>query len=225
MKLKGVLILETVWLNLLRSVCAGVVWMVILIFFPSDDSPFYLKLLYPLFFPFMLVVMYGVSQILNLFNLGGIGNILCMIITVPGDPLLFALFKLKPEIVPVSSLNIIHFVGIILVFEENIPVMNGTVSNEKESLFCPFVGRIIANKEGSVLGFSWPTKGTIFHVDNDWNVISNGTSYGWIDKDGQIRKGLKGKPSEILSPGKIIGKIENSIFYINNEEAGELVKW
>ncbi len=224
--LKGLLLKETVWLNILRSVCAGIVLMIISFFLPSDgNTPFYIKLLYPLVSPIVLLLFYGVAQILKLFNLGGVGNIMCMLVTVPGDPLLYALFKLKPEIVPVKSLNILNFVGLILVYSDDIPESKNTSLNKEELLSCPFAGRIIAEKKGSVMGFSWLTKGTIFNIDNDWNVISNGTSFGWIDENGQIRKGLKGKPSETLSPGSIIGKIENGILYINKEKAGELVKW
>jgi hypothetical protein len=224
--LKGLLIKETAWLNILRSVCAGFVWMIISFFLPNDgNSPFYIKLLYPLVFPIVLLMFYGIAQILKLFNLGGVGNIMCMLVTVPGDPLLFVLFKLKPELVPVKSLNILNFVGIILVYSDNIPASKKPPSTKRELLSCPFTGRIIADKEGSVMGFSWSTKGTIFNIDNDWNVTSNGTSFGWIDTNGQIRKGLKGNPIETLSPGSIIGKIENNILYINSKKAGELVKW
>lgn len=224
--LKGLLIKETAWLNILRSVCAGFVWMIISFFLPNDaNSPFYIKLLYPIGFPIILLMFYGVAQILKLFNLGGVGNFICMLITVPGDPLLFALFKLKPELVPVKNFNILNFAGIILVYNDDIPASKTPPATNAEVLSCPFAGRIIADKEGSVMGFTWPTKGTIFHIDNDWNVTSNGKSFGWIDKNGQIRKGIKGNPIETLSPGSIIGKIENNILYIDSDKAGELVKW
>jgi len=224
--LKGLLIKETAWLNILRSVCAGIVWMIVSFFFINDvNSPFYIKLLYPLVFPFVLLIFYVVAQILKLFNLGGVGNVMCMFATVPGDPLLYVLFKLKPEIVPVKSLKIFNFVGIILVYSDNISASKNFSSNKEEVLSCPFAGRIIADKEGGVMGFSWPTKGTIFKIDNDWNVKSNGTYFGWVDKNGQIRKGLKGDPEATLSQGEIVGKIINDMLYLKNEKVGDLVKW
>jgi len=98
--LKGLLVKETVWLNTLRSICAGIVWTVISLFIPNDgNSPFYLKLIYPIVFPVILLMSLGIAQILKLFNMGGVGNILCMLVVVPGDPLLFLLFNIKPKIV------------------------------------------------------------------------------------------------------------------------------
>lgn len=224
--LKGFLIKETIWLNILRSVCAGIVWVIISFFMSNDgNSPFYIKLVYPLVFPLFLLMFYLGSQILKLFNLAGIGNILCMLVTVPGDPLLFILFKIKPEIVPVKSLDFFNFVGILLVYKDNLSTPNKPTPNNKELFSCPFTGRVIADKEGSVMGFSWPTKGTIFKIDNEWNVTTNGTAFGWIDKNGQIRKGIKSNPNETLSPGKIFGKIENNVLYIDNKEIGKLVSW
>jgi hypothetical protein len=89
---------------------------------------------------------------------------------------------------------------------------------------CPFKGRIIVNRDVSVLGFNWPTNATIFEIDSNWNVMSKGSHFGWIDKNGQIRKGIKDNPEAVLSPGKIIGKITFGKFYVNGKFTGELIK-
>jgi hypothetical protein len=39
------------------------------------------------------------------------------------------------------------------------------------------------------MGFKYPASSVILTIDKDWNVTSNGKDYGYIDMDGNIRKG------------------------------------
>ncbi len=223
---KGLLIKETIWLNALRSICAGIVWMILSFFMPSDaNSPFYVKLFFPIAVPVLFLMFLVIAQILKMFNMEGIGNILCMFFTVPGDPLLYILFKAKPELVPVKSLNIFNFVSLILVYKDKPSIPNTQPTNENKGSTCPFAGRVIADKEVKAMSFTWPIKATIFVIDDDWKVSSKDSSFGWIDKNGQIREGLKGDPEATLSLGKIVGKIINNGLYVNNEKVGDLVKY
>jgi len=102
---------------------------------------------------------------------------------------------------------------------------SGTSDYVAEDTGCPFAGRILVDKETEVLGFKWTAKETIFTIDNDWNVKSNGKDFGWIDKKGQIRKGIKDDPDATMSFREIIGRVKNNTFYIDNNKVGELVKW
>jgi len=220
---KGLLVKETIWLNTLRSVGAGIVWVILSFFIPNDgNTSFYTRLLGPIGFIFIYWLFVFFAQILKVINLGGIGSIMCMMASTPGDPLVYILFKIKPEFVPVEKFDILNFVGIILVYKNDIPAKVRAKQNTG-NVTCPYSGKIIGDKEGTVLGFSWPTKGTIFSIDEDWNVLAQGASYGWIDKNGQIREGIKGNPEATLSPGKIIGKISNNIFYVNENKIGTLI--
>jgi len=220
---KGLMVRETIWLNTLRSFGAGIVWFVLSLFIANDaNTSFYMKFLWPFAAIFVYWLFFFVAQLLKVINLEGIGSIMCMLFSTPGDPLVHILFKIKPEFVPVEKFNILNFVGIILVYKNDIPAKASAKKNIG-NVTCTYSGKIIGDKEGTVLGFSWPTKGTIFSIDEDWNVLAKGASYGWIDKNGQIREGLKGNPDATLSPGKIIGRISNNTFYINENKIGTLV--
>ena len=227
--LKGLLFKETVWINTLRSMCAGLVYMILMLIAQPGGMPLYIPLLYPVLFPIAWLLFYIVSQILRIIKLGGIGSFMCMLASVPGDPLVYLLAKIKPALVPVKDFKFINFAPIILVFKDDVSIpetININDENKNETGKCPYSGRIIGDKEDSVMGFQWSTKGTIFTIDDDWNVKSNGKEIGFVDKIGQIRKGLKGDPNSTLPVGEeVIGIIKNGVFYINNTKVGELVQW
>ncbi|HOG19950.1 MAG TPA: hypothetical protein PKW37_05865 [Salinivirgaceae bacterium] len=227
-KFKGLLIKETLWINTLRSMCTGLVVMIPMLIAQPEGMPFFAPLLFPISAPIWLLIFVIVAQVLKIVKLGGVGSIMCMCMTVPGDPLVFLLSKIKPEIVPVDNFKFINFAPLVLVYKDDSYVSassNSAEENINDTGKCPFAGRVIGDKEGSVMGFSWPTKGTIFEIDENWNVISGGRKIGYIDRIGQIRKGLKGDPNATMSFEEIIGKIEHNMFYINNDKFGELVKW
>lgn len=221
---KGLLVKETILLNMLRSVCAGLVIMTLLLFMSYNGSVSYIKFFLPVVFPLLALISVATGQLLSRMYLGVVGKFLCMVFTVVGDPLVFVLFKLSPRLFPVKDLRVFNIVCLILVYNDNVPEYIRSSSNEYEKLSCPYVGRIAANTDRKVLGFIWPKRGTIFIIDSDWNVTSRGMHYGWIDIAGQIRKGLKGNPIETLSPGRVIGSIESDILYIDDIEIGKLEK-
>lgn len=220
---KNLAITETIWVNALRAFCAGIVIMLVSFFIPNETgAPFYTKLLTPFFMPLLYLLFFIISQILRLFNLGGVGNVLCMIASVPGDPLVYMLHQAKPEWVPVEKYQFFVFAGFISVYKDQIPKRKSErpVGERPES--CPFVGEIVADKEATILGFAYPSSSVMFTIDNNWNVYTKGKTFGYIDVEGNIRKGLKGDPKATLAGGEIIGQIRSGSFYVNGKKQGSL---
>ena len=218
--MKNLLFTQTLIVNLLRSLFAGVVWMIFALATGSaaDAS----VLFFPVVAPVLLLFFYLLSQALRIFNLEGIGSIACMFFSVPGDPFVYILRQIKPGVVPVDEFAIINFVGIIYVYDNGV-IVEESQSNATEK--CPYKGKIVATKEGSVMGFSWPHQATIFSIDDDWLVKREGRNIGWIDTSGQIREGIKGDIEATLSPGKIISKIQHGQLIINGEPYGKLASF
>lgn len=217
---------ETLWINILRSFFAGIVWVVISLFMASDGNPFYYKLLYPVFMPFILGLFYVVSIGLKLFKLDWAGNIMCMLVSVPGDPLVFLLHKLKPEWVPVKEYKFLWFVGTILVYDNDIPANKSDTTLENQT--CPYVGRIVVDKETEILTIPYTTSQTVFTITNDWRVSTpDNSKFGWIDIDGMIHKGIAFdvNPHAILS-GEITGLIvRDKHLYRGHEKVADLLTY
>jgi len=219
----NLLIKETIWINTLRSFCAGIVWAIISLFMPKDPNmPFYMVFIIPFVFPFLLLAFVLIAEVLKLFKLGGVGNVLCMIVAVPGDPLVYLIHQVKPEWVPVNEYKFLWFVGYIKVYQNQIreAKKDKTPSNVPET--CPFAGNVIADTEIMMLGLAIPAKSTVFTIDNKWNVTSKGGDFGYIDQKGQIRKGLRGDPKATLAPGSIFGQIKSGYLWMEGKKVGEL---
>jgi len=211
---KNLALTETIWINALRTFCAGIVIMLISFFVPNEtEVPFYTKFLFPFFVPIIYVGFLLIRQLLKVINLGGIGNVLCLIFAIPGDPLVYVLYKVKPQWVPVEEYSVFELTPYIKVFKDEFTDLRSNKQGSKESDNCPFAGDVIVEKETKVLGFSYPAETAIFSIDNNWNVYSKGKSFGYIDVDGNIRQGLKGDPKATLAGGKLIGQVRNGKFY------------
>jgi len=220
---KNLALSETIWINTLRAFCAGTVWMFISFFLPSgNEIPFYFKLFTPFFMPFIYLLFFIISQLLKIFSLGGVGNILCMILAVPGDPLVYLIHQLKPEWIPVKEYQLFVFAGFISVYKDQLPKRSSERHIEERPESCPFAGDVVADKETSIMGFKYPASSVILSIDKDWNVSSNGKDYGYIDMDGNIRKGLKRDPKATLNGGTIIGRIESGSLHVKNTKIGTL---
>jgi hypothetical protein len=225
-RLKGLLVKDTIILNGLRAVGTGIILMVLMLFMQPSDMPIAVAFAFPIAAPVMLLVMVFFRFILQIVKLGGVGNIMCIFFTVPGDPLVFLLFKIKPNLAIINNFSVFNFKAIILVYRntESIP-QNSEANTSQGAATCPFAGRILADKESEVLGSRWPSKATILTISNDWVVKTNGTDFGWIDKAGQIRKGIPEDPSATLTPVAVIGTVKGNGFYIDGKKVGELVTW
>jgi len=215
--LKNLLLKETIIVNLLRSFFAGVVWMIVSMASGSgaDSSVFF----FPIAAPVLLLVFYLLSQILRIVKLGGVGSLLCILMAVPGDPFVFILKQISPALVPVEKFGFLNFAPMFYVYD-TVPAAKQAMGETTDK--CSYKGRVIAEKKGVVLGFSWPHAATIFSIDEDWLVKREGREIGWIDTSGQIREGFKGDINATLAPGKVVGKIKNNRFFINNDIYGKL---
>lgn len=220
--MNNILFKETIWLNFLRSFCAGIVWAIFSLFMPNDTGmPFYGIFLFPIVTPVLLLAFALIAQVLKLFNLSGVGNVMCMIVSVPGDPLVYLLHQTKPEWVPVKEFSFINLAGLYYVYKDQVPVSGQKTPGESSQ--CPYCGSVVAEKTVTVLGFDYPVNTELFHIHPDWTVTSKSSSVGYIDKAGNIREGLKGDPDATLAPGTIIGKIKSRQLWIDNELVGRLV--
>jgi len=211
--MKNLMFKETLWINVLRSFCAGIVWAVISIFMPNDGNPFYFKLLFPFVMPLLLGTFYMVSLILKMFNLSGLGNILCMFVSVPGDPIVFLLYNLKPELVPVKEYKFLWFVGVILVYDDEIKVKSKIKVSSPTLIYSPFLGgSLIAkiNVDGSVYDTSGSYLG---HYENKYvyRGATGGTVLSRYDEEGKIYEGMNSfeKFGEVSSDGIIY---DNGLF-------------
>lgn len=218
--MKNLLFTQTIILNFLRSFFAGVVWLIFAL--ATGTAADATVIFFPLAAPVLLLIFYLLSQVLRIFNLEGIGSIACMFFSVPGDPFVYIIKQIKPDLVPVEKFGIINFASVIYVYDNGVAVEESQSDTAEK---CPYKGKVVATKEGSVLGFSWPHEATIFTIGEDWVVKREGRNIGWIDTSGQIREGLKGDIEATLSPGKIISKIQHGQLIINGESYGKLLSF
>jgi len=218
--MKNLLFTQTIIVNFLRSFFAGVVWLIFTL--ATGAAADATVLFFPLAAPVLLLFFYLLSQVLRIFKLGGIGSILGMFFSVPGDPFVYILKQIKPSVVPVEEFGIINFSAVIYVYDAGVVVEESQPNTTGK---CPYKGKVVATKEGSVMGFSWPYEATIYTIGDDWIVKREGRDMGWIDTSGQIREGLKGDIEATLSPGKIISKIQHGQLIINGEPYGKLVSF
>jgi hypothetical protein len=236
--MKGMLFKETLWVNLLRCVAAGMVWMVILLFSRPPEFSLTQILLAPLWFPlgYLMVVplVYGCLNLIS--SISGLpiitlGNYILALIVIPGDPIVYVLHKVKPDWVPVERYSFIDFALFIFV-TKNTAISLKPIQVEAKQVSvdpaCPFAGRVLADKDTKVFGFNWPAKETIFHIAEDWKVSTmKDLDFGWIDVNGAIHKG---RPFGKIDPKAVlysdaVAKISGPCLYVGSEKVGQLVKW
>ena len=226
---------ETVWLNLVRGAAAGVVWMIILFIANPPEAKKAMLLTFPFGLAIGMVtimpIISGIFKVMGSMGIPfmGLGNVVIALLVVPGDPILYLLHKIKPEIVPVQDYKFITWNPFIVVTDESVTQMAMEETTKKARIgSCTFKGRILADKDTTVLGFNWTAKQTIFDIRDDWKVTSpKDYSFGWIDINGGIHKGEplgEIDPKATLS-STVIAKIVGLGLYIGNDKVGELVRW
>lgn len=98
----------TIWYNLLRAACAGLVLGIFLFFFPQSPGDQMRALATPLIWPIGYLIMFlpmGIifSLLRNLPFVGIIALFFAIIAVSIGDPIVCILHKIFPKIVPVDS--------------------------------------------------------------------------------------------------------------------------
>ena len=103
----------TLWYNLLRSVCAGLVLGILMFIFPQGDegsTPFAAPLIWPIAYLFIFLPMGIVLSFLRDIPFVGLFAGFCALIAVGiGDPIVCILHKLSPKIVLVESPPLFSF--------------------------------------------------------------------------------------------------------------------
>jgi hypothetical protein len=121
---------QTLWINFLRALCA--IPAILLLGFISDpdqklsNDVLLIGSVYPFLFPFFLapILFIIVLFITAIFNLGEdeqkiLVGFLALLLIAGGDPIVFLLHKVKPQIVPVVNYPFIWFKLIIWVDKNN----------------------------------------------------------------------------------------------------------
>jgi len=122
---------RTLGLNLLRAFAAGVVWGIVMLFASAGSPdpnappwfamPFFLPFGYLFFLPCFLIAGKLVTMVGG--GIGelavGLGTIIFGLGIAVGDPLVFALHKLKPALVPTEKFSFINFAIVVFVLDPN----------------------------------------------------------------------------------------------------------
>lgn len=98
---------ETIQVNVLRLICAGIVWSIILSLTGSSDAAMALIAIPIGYAPMALIAM-----ALNKAGIGGIFSLAALLLALPGDPLMFLLRLIAPKLVPMqyySPINLAFF--------------------------------------------------------------------------------------------------------------------
>jgi hypothetical protein len=111
---------RTLWLNLLRAFAAGLVITIIVLISGGNTGPngpplLAIPFLAPLIYLIALPAYLIATKIMATFagGAGGVGvlivSVMFGLVLVAGDPLVFALHKLKPALVPTERFNFMNF--------------------------------------------------------------------------------------------------------------------
>jgi hypothetical protein len=234
--LKNTMWKETLWVNLLRGVAAGIVWMIVFLILRPPEMSIGMILSYPIALPIgFLIIMPIVSLFFKLLtSMGvpfmGLGNYVIALIIIPGDPILFILHKVNTKFVPIEKYGFLTWNPFIWVVKDMIAVSSVSTADVSDDSACPFAGRISVDKDTIVLGFNWPAQAIAFTILDDWKVKdSNSSDFGWIDVNGEIHKGSPSLSGEVnqqatLSGGSTGIKIVGDFAYHGNDKFGTFVK-
>ncbi len=243
---------DTLKLNIIRGIVGGVAWVILgllMSLFQSvsgeqqiiNNSNLLLLPIIPIMFPiFYFGMLLPMCLIIGLiFPIKGVTDTLIVLFILPADPLMFILHKKTNLLPPLQEpYKFLAFSPIIFVyevaatvFEQDEAVSQDEAASQNNTKPCPFAGKILVDKDTSVMGFNWPTQSTAFTIHDDWKVKdSNGSDFGWIDVDGEIHKGSsairggKVHPNERLAGGNTGVKIKGDKAYQGNDKFGTLVK-
>jgi len=190
--------------NVFRSLCATPVWILFIWFTGSSQGKFpWEMLLFPVIYfafwvPFGLICGWlarlGVPFVWML-------SIISSLVIVIGDPVVWLIYKIKPDLVPIEKPKFFdfHLITFVIRDPEAIPP-------------CTFEGRIIANDNIEFMGEAFPLRKTLFIIKPDWSVETLKDKYfGFVDIQGAIKKGRlqKGVDPRETNIGEMVAYIGN----------------
>lgn len=230
----------TIQVNFMRGLASGVTALVLSFALggpskPGEPSPWLFPVAVPLAYLFLFVPLGYVAELVGRIGIpfGGLFQLPALFFGMLGDPVLYVLHRLAPPLVPADELKFINFAYGIKVFAGSETQAAPTDAPQAQKRAgCPFAGRVMVDKETTVLGFNWPTKAIAFHIRPDWIVTEpNGREFGWVDVKGVIHNGLPLSgpsavdPREILA-GDVTGvRIHGELCWNGDEKVGSLWKF
>jgi hypothetical protein len=232
MKLKGLLLKETLTLITIRGFAAGIVWMLIMLIADVPNLPFYAIFLYPILIPLMALAFFPVYLILDSINFySGIIGILTLVISIPGDPILYFLKQKFPNLVPVDKYKVLVFAGYTIVYKSN--SINEETDNKNLSSTLiynsSFGGGVVGRVEGNGLIYNSNFGGScIGRVSENkiYNLSFGGSIVARYNDDGRVYSGSFGgdflgsidnngliHDAGLLESGKVIARVEGETVY------------
>lgn len=117
---------QTLHLNAVRSIAAGLVWAVVVALASGFAAvgwwtvPFWAPIYYFALVPMLALLGRPIARLMG--DAGQLGmsvtTLLGALMLVVGDPLVFTLWKLRPEWLPVAKFSPLNFKLVIFVFDE-----------------------------------------------------------------------------------------------------------
>ncbi|MCK4358027.1 MAG: hypothetical protein KAW92_04670 [Candidatus Cloacimonetes bacterium] len=119
----------TLLLNLVRSFCAGITWLIIFLAFGSPLSEIWFFILFPIPYFFVYVPIGLLIILLSEIGVPFIGILMYILslMMVAGDPLTFLLHKVKPALVPAEHYGFLNFRVIIFILQ---PAIKGKIGED-----------------------------------------------------------------------------------------------
>ena len=187
--------------NVFRSVCSVPMWALLIIL--SGQKLSWVVLLFPVFYfgfwlPFGLLCSWlariGVPFI-------GLLSVISSLVIVVGDPIVWIISKIKPELVPIEKPKFLDFHLIVF-----------ALHNPDAIPACEFVGRIVADENVQFMDEIFPIRKTLFIIKPDWSLETLKDKYfGFVDIQGAIKKGRlqKGIDPREINIGEMVAYIGN----------------
>jgi hypothetical protein len=118
----------TVLLHLMRSVCAAVVWTIVAFACGAKAEALQILIMVPLQYLISVPVILGLCKVVaGIFNAVGLGefanlgyglvSLIGALGIMVGDPILFALNKIKPGLLPVEKFGFLNFCMVLFVMK------------------------------------------------------------------------------------------------------------
>jgi hypothetical protein len=119
---------QTILLHLMRSVCAAVVWTIVAFACGAKAEAFQILIMVPAGYLLGVPIIFGMLKIVaGIFSIVGLGefanlgyglfSLIGALGIMVGDPLLFALNKIKPGLLPVEKFGFLNFCMILFVMK------------------------------------------------------------------------------------------------------------
>lgn len=133
------------------------------------------------------------------------------------------LYRYKSPVTGEKKLHFIRPLALWRITKNNIPEKK-VARNEEISHSSPFEGKIIKAETTFIWGIAIPHKRVLCTIDNAGIISSKKDANGWVDKTGQIHKGMNGSLNSSAKVENIVGEIIDGDVYLGKIRVGYLKK-